>query len=641
MQAREGGNWQFGDMLIFILCAVVTGSQVNYYSPKNLVPTAVMVNLQGASGLSSYKMQLVLGSGDSGQYYVDVVVPRPIGCLGYSFTAVTADGAFSLPESGYYGTLDSRINCNQNHLTTLTTTVNTTLSPFFPGATGGNYFAFTCPDGGYIINLSGRVAIGALIHQVRVSCGAGDSFITGGSGGNVVTNPSCRTGFTGVDVEVGLGTLNLIPRCGGSPFSSLGNSPPNPSTPSFTCPPGTVFTGVSGYSDTIVNSIRLHCDIPAAVVLPANADYNSVLFGIVGSDYKPTFDFRCPEGEYIINFSGEAEVYIVAINVACSGGGFFTTRGAGFNLVSNGDCPGGLDSAYVAYNTDTVVGSLAPHFLQLQVACNGGPTSALGLSRFPSSTGNVQGSFTCPAGMRLVGIRGSANLFLDNLGFACAQGPFIPPLLTPGPNLLTVSPLYGTSPRGSWFTFNCDPGDYVVSLGAQSLVPGFINSITHIGVACAGGKRLGQTSYDCPQGFTGSNLRYYGFSGGIRQIMPVCNNGQPHDLVDWLDGDKSVDESFTCPTGQRIAGITGYTGKVVYSISFTCGTISRPANTASPPNVTDKSYDLVEPYPDCYFKLGSEYCPKPYEGFHFADIYMVSNGQKTIPNALMNPAVCG
>jgi len=76
---------------------------VTYYSPLQVVPSSVQVNVGG----TSYDMTLLLGTASRGQYGVAFPVTPPptyIGCVTYNFIVTTADQTYYLPESGFYGT---------------------------------------------------------------------------------------------------------------------------------------------------------------------------------------------------------------------------------------------------------------------------------------------------------------------------------------------------------------------------------------------------------------------------------------------------------------------------------------------------------------------------------------------------------
>ena len=66
------------------------------------------------------------------------------------------------------------------------------------------------------------------------------------------------------------------------------------------------------------------------------------------------FNFRCPTGEYIINFSGQPAGLIDAITVVCSDGTCFTAGGPGGVLVINPDCPEGFTSAQVWWSQQNI-----------------------------------------------------------------------------------------------------------------------------------------------------------------------------------------------------------------------------------------------------------------------------------------------
>jgi len=375
--------------------------------------------------------------------------------------------------------------------------------------------------------------------------------------------------------------------------------------------------------------------------------YVSSFYGaVVAGSNQSSFDFRCPDGEYIINFSGEAGSFVVAVNAACSGGSFFVTGGVGWSIVNNPDCPAtGFTTVYAVYNTNPDF--VSNHgIVQLLLGCSGSAASSLGYSRFASTLANAQGLFACPPGKRIVGFRGSAGLYLQSISFACAQGPFTDPALpNPTPVLRNISPLFG-SLDGDFFNFNCPAGEWVVNVGGRFdglYGPFGVRQdpvLTVLTSKCSGGKTFttlqstpsataGIPSYpDCMYGYTAASLSYAGYFGEIRKVSPLCSN-----VIVFSVGIGGVDEFFACPLGTVITGITGYSARVsINSLSFTCGEVSFsiPQEIASRRLGASKSYDLVEKYPDCYSKLGPKYCPRPSDGFQFTDVYMVSDVSKPI-----------
>jgi len=602
---------------------------------------------EGFTGASvAYRAASVFSDNSVNQQYVVKIVPNCNGTLGSPVGSGPAGNPFDCPTgshltgiTGYSGQYVNAIH----FVCVATAMVSPLLGTIQEFDTAFNY---SCPRGGFITSLGGRASFWTT--AIFVACSNGDTFSFGGLGGNAyIIVPDCPSGYEGVEVSYdSTHVVQMRPNCGGS----LGKSPVGQSlnfgSVSFKCPAGLKLAGIDGYMGQYLSAIRFTCDQPLPPS-PTPDLYVSPIFGVANSSTTQSnfFDFICPRGEYIVNFNGEAGSSVAAVSVGCSGGGGFTAGGLGWNHISNTDCQAGFGgSIYVAYsavvNPSTSSRVLdTPHFIrQLLFSCNGpSSTSALGFSRF--AAGGQQKFFACPVGMRVVGINGSSNVYLNSISFSCAGGPFKPsPLLMPGPTLVTVSPLFG-NPDGTWFNFNCPAGEFVVNIDGIVIgaygpqLPGRTQGALGVMTVACSDKRnftsLVIPLFDffrpkCIFGYTGVDIYYTGYYGLFGSIGPVCNGAR--QLVSYIT-DVPTD-AFSCPPGQRVTGVTGYHNREsINSLSVTCGEGYPPIPVRSRSRAlgTHKSYNLVEPFPDCYFKLGPEYCPRPFDGFQFDDVYMVSH----------------
>jgi len=186
--------------------------------------------------------------------------------------------------------------------------------------------------------------------------------------------------------------------------------------------------------------------------------------------------------------------------------------------------------------------------------------------------------------------------------------------------------------------FNCPPGEFIINFSGITgntfgvfALQNIQGALSMLNATCNGGRTFTAGAKlpfpiiypDCPYGYTGVDIYYSGFYGVILVIAPVCNGF--HMQIGYTTN--FVNDAFSCPPGQRLVGVTGYSSLTfIHSLSFTCGDgyPSLPPITPSRALESGESYDLVEPNPDCYYKLGPEYCPKPFDGFRFDDVYMVS-----------------
>ena len=224
--------------------------------------------------------------------------------------------------------------------------------------------------------------------------------------------------------------------------------------------------------------------------------------------------------------------------------------------------------------------------------------------------------------MHLVGISGYEEAYVRGISFICDQVQTQATL--PSTIEESVSPIVGGM-DGEYFTFDCPDGEYLVNLGGQADDPKRGYVVHAINVTCSGGKNITRggpwgiphSNPDCPGGFTGFAIWRYIH---VKVIKLVCNGSSDSSLggaaYPYVDPVK-----FTCPPGMRFVGISGYSRLYLNSVSFTCGPTT-PALTAN--TSVNVSYDLVEPHPKCYSKLGPQYCPPPLPGLQFTDVYMVS-----------------
>jgi len=550
---------------------------MNYYSVNGLVPSVVTVNLQGTSGFYSYKMQLLLGTGDRGQYYVDVLIMPPTGCVSYYFNAIIADGpVYRLPETGYYGTVHEGSNCHQNWLNTPTSVnftvttpvVTSILSPLFGKAQASDsFFSFTCPLGAFIFNMTTSATQYAANNAIRVQCSSGEVFTAGNwSAGCANFMPVCTTGYTGANVGVSdyYGVTAIIARCNGT--SGTG-------TNSFDCLPGTVLTGIKGYADQAISGIRFACS-PADPNLPPPPT-------TVPDNIRP-FNFSCPRGTFISGVNGRSGIAVDSVTVKCSDGKTsFTAGGLGGCPVTNiAGCATGYAGADLWY---------LPNYVS-QVSFYCGSLSVNDLGQFPFGVGNRRSSSRCPSGSKITGIFGTVGQYLVALNFTCANTTV---------STTPVRPPDITNP----YEFSCSNGSYIISINGRAST-----SVDRISVTCSNGNVFSTgglggdavTGSDCPGGFTGASVAYR-FPNTIQgtpvlnqqfvvKIVPSCNgiSGTPI-------GSGSGGNPFNCPSGTYITGISGYSGLFVNKIHFVCGAMMPVSPMLGRPLYANSSFNFSCP----------------------------------------------
>jgi len=172
---------------------------------------------------------------------------------------------------------------------------NSISSPLF-GGPGGASYRFSCPDGEFIVNLSGRG--GFLVDAIGAVCSNGSSFGAGGLGGGPVINQDCPIGMIGAQVWYQQATSlpfvhEILPICGGPiEMRSWGTRQTDSYISTFTCPPGMHLVGISGAAGTLVDSISFTCT-PLSPLDPEVTVASPLLGGRKVRGDLSTYGFRC------------------------------------------------------------------------------------------------------------------------------------------------------------------------------------------------------------------------------------------------------------------------------------------------------------------------------------------------------------
>jgi hypothetical protein len=145
---------------------------------------------------------------------------------------------------------------------------------------------------------------------------------------------------------------------------------------------------------------------PAAAAHTGTGTTSQSFGGGGGSDYA----MDCPSGKIVKNISGRGGWWVDQLNGKCDDGTTLTPAGGqGGGPVNTTDCPTGYTGIDVVYGQ--YVGKVTPK-------CAGTPISTPIGGGLGSGSGQ-SGSFDCPSGQVVTGIRGKAGGFVDSVKVTC------------------------------------------------------------------------------------------------------------------------------------------------------------------------------------------------------------------------------
>ncbi len=138
--------------------------------------------------------------------------------------------------------------------------MTTTTSSLYGGKGGVSDYKFSCPSGEHVTAFYG--ASSSHLNSLGIRCSDKSTFgPTGGTGG-LGKDISCDTGFptTMVYADTYVDAINPTCRLFGETQYKFGNSTGTKND--FSCPSGSVITGIAGKSGDYVDSIQFTCGAP-------------------------------------------------------------------------------------------------------------------------------------------------------------------------------------------------------------------------------------------------------------------------------------------------------------------------------------------------------------------------------------------
>ena len=134
-------------------------------------------------------------------------------------------------------------------------------SSMIGGNTLGLEYTQSCAPGAYVTGFYG--AVGAWTDALGVTCSDGSYRTVAGNVAMAKTPtdaptkaPACPEGYSTLTASAGSYVDNIVGMCGNTP-QRFGNN--NPSTAKFACPAGEVLTGIDGFANKFVNTVRFTC----------------------------------------------------------------------------------------------------------------------------------------------------------------------------------------------------------------------------------------------------------------------------------------------------------------------------------------------------------------------------------------------
>lgn len=163
-------------------------------------------------------------------------------------------------------------------------------------------------------------------------------------------------------------------------------------------------------------------------------------------------------------------------------------------------------------------------------------------------------------------------------GAVLAKNPDFLGTLFTSPSSVTAeeSKLYGGKGGANEYSLACPPGEYFTKLNIDSKMVGSKHRVNALRAQCNKTTDVKQAGVgdkndeawvvaECPTGISGFNVWNNGKI--IQRLQPRCQDGSTAEGVGSPIGTR---ESFECPSGKRIAKMSGWVGADLDSIRFNC-----------------------------------------------------------------------